>query len=251
MSSTDGAGVIISKIEELEHFINEWEIVPATRYYRSRVLLALMSKALTVGRAVCELVKMGFHGEAYGLSRTLAEIFFTVRFICNKDTEARAEKYFKYTTTIQKEFERLYEKHYLNKPVGKRNSYEWTGLRGQARQMALEDDSFEMDANGMPIKNEFDYDLIYWWTSQFVHGTVGSLFGHMAEPGETFRVRQHIGAEDGRGTEAVYNVAVFISRLFIYACRAMREAQPDEILRETLTFAATGVEAAKHENQSR
>jgi hypothetical protein len=107
MSSTDGASVIIGKIEELEHFINEWEIVPATSYYRSRVLLALMSKALTVGRAVCELVKMGFHGEAYGLSRTLAEIFFTVRYICNRDTEARAEKYFRYTSIIQKEFERL------------------------------------------------------------------------------------------------------------------------------------------------
>ena len=247
MSSTDGASVIIGKIDELEHFINEWKIVPATSYYRSRVLLALMSKALTVGRAVCELVKMGFYGEAYGLSRTVAEIFFTVRYICNRDTEARAEKYFKYTSTIQKEFERLYEKHYLNKTVGKRSSHEWTGMRGQARQMAIEDDSFEMDLNGEPIKNEYEYDVIYWWTSQFVHGTLGSLYGHITKPGETFQVRANVGLDSGRAPEAVFNVAVFVSRIFIYACRAMNEAQPDEILRETLSFASASVEAAKIE----
>lgn len=121
------------------------------------------------------------------------------------------------------------------------------GHAGQTKAMALEDDSFEMDANGKPIKNEFDYDVIYWWTSQFVHGTVGSMYSHIVEPGETFRVRAKLELEKGRGVEALFNIAVFVSRTFIYACRAMNEEQPDEILRETMDFATSCARAARVE----
>ena len=80
---------VLVQITRLEKFINDWEMLPATADVRNRVFLALLSKALTVGRAICALVKDGFPAEAFGLSRTLIEIFFSVRYMSNNDTEAR------------------------------------------------------------------------------------------------------------------------------------------------------------------
>jgi len=62
-------------IDKLEVFINEERYIPATRRYRGVVVLALLSKSLIVGRAVCNLVEGAFPAEAFGLSRTLIDIF--------------------------------------------------------------------------------------------------------------------------------------------------------------------------------
>jgi Family of unknown function (DUF5677) len=83
----------LDSIEKLEHFINAAEFLPATQTYRGTILLALLSKCFTVGRAVCALVEAGFSEEAFGLSRTLIDIYFTVRYISNKNTEVRAERF--------------------------------------------------------------------------------------------------------------------------------------------------------------
>jgi len=261
MGLEQDADGVACRMEKLEEYVDGLAIVPATSYYRTRMLLALISKALTSARAVCALVKAGFLGEAYAASRTLADIFFSVRYICNKDTESRAQTYFEYALKTQEEWTRLHNKYLPDRKalvvsfdseeqaaVRKyRNRHEWTGIRGQAKAMALEEDSFEMDENGTPIKNEFDYDVIYWWTSQFVHGTVISMYGHTVEPGETYRIRPNIELEKDRGAEALFNVAVFVSKIFIYACRAIHEDQPDGLLRETLDFASSCARRAKGE----
>src|SRR5262249_49402889 len=62
---------VVNQIKRLERHINELKMVPATHRYRSAVVLALLSKALTMGRAICRLVKSGFPAEAFGLSRSL------------------------------------------------------------------------------------------------------------------------------------------------------------------------------------
>src|SRR5947199_10573479 len=87
---------ILAKIGELEHYLNALEMIPATHRYRNAVILALLSKALTVSRAISALVDAGFPAEAFAMSRTLIEIYFCVRDISNKDTEARAETYAHY-----------------------------------------------------------------------------------------------------------------------------------------------------------
>src|ERR1700723_674286 len=62
---------VLPRIESLEKYINELGIIPSTRYVGTAVLLALLSKSLTVARAVCVLVETGFPAEAFGLTRTL------------------------------------------------------------------------------------------------------------------------------------------------------------------------------------
>jgi Family of unknown function (DUF5677) len=84
---------ILQFLQKLEDSINDAGYIPATALYRSKVLLGLVSKVLTTSRAVCCLVDAGFHGEAFGLSRTLTEIFLSVRYITNDQTEARAGLY--------------------------------------------------------------------------------------------------------------------------------------------------------------
>ena len=73
------------------------------------------------------------------------------------------------------------------------------------------------------------------------------MYGHTVEPGETFRIRANIKLEKGRGTESLFNVAVFISKIFIYACRAIHGDQPADLLREIMDFAASCVKRARGE----
>jgi len=216
-------------------------------FYRSNVLLALISKALTVGRAVCELVEAGFPGEAFGLSRTLVEIFFNVRYISNKETEDRAKRYVGYFTKTHESWMTIIQRYYPEKQsmpmpdfhehameMAKqyKSPHNWTGLGGQVKEMALEEDTYEVDSKGEPVKQIFDYEVIYWWTSQFVHRTILSLAGHEMEPGGVFRIRGRMEAERGRTTDALSNVLIFLSKIFICACRGMQADQPEELLSE-------------------
>jgi hypothetical protein len=84
---------VLKPIGALESIIDKSEFIPATGHYRSIVILALLSKSLTIARAVGALVTAGFHEEAFGLTRTLIDVYFIVRYISNKDTEARATRY--------------------------------------------------------------------------------------------------------------------------------------------------------------
>ena len=47
-------------LKRLEDALNAWEMMPATHSARNAVLLALLSKALYVSRAICTLVEKGF-----------------------------------------------------------------------------------------------------------------------------------------------------------------------------------------------
>lgn len=183
---------VLTQIQRLERFINDWKMIPATAVRRNRVFLALISKALTVGRAVCVLAKTGFGAEAFGLSRTLVDIYFSVRYMSNKDTEARVDTYADYEARVHKEWVRIYTKYYpaaaLKYPPPSQpeimklaekypSKHQWSGLGAQAKFMALEPDSFETNDLGQPITSEFDYEAQYFWTSHFVHVTVKALEG--------------------------------------------------------------------------
>lgn len=238
---------VLRLIGKLEDFVNESNYIPATQFYRSKVLLALISKALTTGRAVCALVDASFAGEAFGLSRTLVEIFFTVRHISNKDTEERARQYAEHIGKTMEEFLRVAEKHYPGKEISPLSNefaelaknydspHRWSSLRGQARAMAFEEDTYEVDeVTGNPIIQDFDYEFIYWQTSQFVHATIGSLIAHGVSREEPFRVRAHIDQEADRSVQALYNVLAFISKTFVCAFRGLQDDQPADILNEAM-----------------
>ena len=239
---------VVAQIEKLEQFINDWQMIPATGALRNQVLLALLSKTLTVARATCALVEADFPAEAFGLSRTLIDIFFSVRYISNNHTEERATTFAEYRDKIRMEFLDVHNKHFPNKVLNAvdtlgietvqtaekfKSRGHWTGHGGQARMMALEPDQFEQNELGEPLTGAVDYDAYYFWTSHFVHGTVKALSAHGIPPGDVFKVRCHPERESEYGRLALFNVLVYLNKTFIQACRGMREEQPEEILQET------------------
>jgi hypothetical protein len=237
---------VLTQIKKLEKFINDWRMIPATAVVRNRVFLALLSKALTVGRAICALVAAGFPAEAFGMSRTLIDIYFAVRYMSNKETEARITTYVEYAARVQKEWVNLNDKYFPDRKLEFsaahdeamkiaekfKSRHQWTPHGGQARFMALEPDSFEVNELGEPITGELDYDAFYFWTSQYVHATIHALAGHAIDPGDVFRVRSKVGAEKDYARLALFNTVIFLMKISIQACRGMHEDQPDTILQD-------------------
>lgn len=236
----------LRQIARLEKFINNWKMIPATADVRNRVFLALLSKALTLGRAVCALVRTGFPAEAFGLTRTLIEIFFSVRYMSNKDTKARITTYVEYAARVQKEWVALNDKYFPDRKLDLppshakamkiadkyKSRHQWTAHGGQAKFMALEPDTFEVNQQGEPTTEELDYDAFYFWTSQYVHATIHSLYGHAITTGECFRVRAKISEERELAGFALFNTLSSLMKIFIQACRGLHEEQPETILRD-------------------
>lgn len=236
----------LSSIEKLERFIDSSEIIPATATYRGIVVLSLISKALTVSRAVCVLVESGFPEEAFGLTRTLIDIYFTVRYISNKDTESRSERFAMFfmknheswTAILSKYFPSLVipnsdtHRIYLETARKYKSPGDWSEMKDKTKGLAMEPDTYEFDATGTPITAEFDYEVFFKWTSHFVHSTVSSLESHLAERGDVFRVRSRSQLANGFSNRSVFNVLAFLSKIFVCAFRALNQEQPKEILQE-------------------
>jgi hypothetical protein len=240
---------VLKQVRRLERYLNDLKIVPATGFRRSRVLLSLLSKLLTTARAVCALVEAGFPAEAFATTRTLMEIFFTVRYFVNKDTEKRIERYVKYFARVRVEWKKVVEEHLpvtakhlkaLDPEIVKhakefKSKSHWNEEGVMLRVMAMEPDTFEVDFQGIAINNKFDYDAIYFWTSQYVHTTVEALDGHAVNPGEVFKVRARIEKEHDLGNNALFNACVFTRKTFVYALRCMNEEQP-KVVDDLLTM---------------
>ena len=101
----------------------------------------------------------------------------------------------------------------------------WTGVGGQTRMMAFEEDTIELDGQGQPLRAEFDYDVVYFWASHYVHATVVALDEHACPRGELFRVRGGKLRQNLKDN-ALFNVLASIEKTFMGALGAMREDQP-------------------------
>jgi hypothetical protein len=230
---------VLPAIKALEEYLNDLAIIPSISYVGTAVLLALLSRTLTVARAICRLVESGFPAEAFGLTRTLVDLYLTVHYIANRDTEKRAKTYVEYFAKVHAEWGEINAKYYPGRKLIEpafheeamkvaekfKSKHAWTGIGGQTRMMAFEEDAVDIGDDGKPFKSEFDYEVIYFWTSHFVHGTVIALDGHEMEPCKVFRVR---GGKPKQyfGDTALFNVLAFVVRAFVCALRAMREEQP-------------------------
>jgi hypothetical protein len=159
----------------------------------------------------------------------------------NKDTDARVTTYTENAARIQKEWVILNDKYFphrkldLSPEAAKladkfKSRHQWTPHGGQAKFMALEPGSFEVNELGEPITSELDYNAFYFWTSHCVHVTIHARAGHAGERGECFRVRSKMSEETRYRRLALFNVVTFLTKIFIQACRGMREEQPEAIL---------------------
>lgn len=233
-------------IDAIDGNIEERRIYPRSNVRLDIVLLALLSKSLTVARAVCTLVEAGFPEEAFGLGRTLLDIYFTVRYIANKDQLERADKYAEFYARDYQRWIRLIEKYYpgslnplpehheemLRMAAAYPSPHKWTGLGDQTRQMAMEKDEVESESLGRPVTAEFDYLVIYGWTSHYVHPTVVALESHSTGAREQFRVyagaRKQILSER-LGQLALFGVVSCLAKIAICAFRGLKDAVPEEL----------------------
>jgi len=198
------------------------------------LILALLSKAIRVGGAVCTLVAAGFNDEAFGLGRTLIDIALTVRYITNGDSFERSRRYAEFFGKDHEQWMKLIQKYYPSQQfrVGAhhakmlelakkfRSPHQWTGLGDQTRAMAMEDDIVERDSSGNPVRWEFDYEVVYKWTSHFVHSTVSSLDAHVPVE-DPFRV--HSGKQrTPKAGMALFNVAIYLWKICICGFRELK-----------------------------
>jgi Family of unknown function (DUF5677) len=234
-----------SEIEHVRRFVayvklcvNEAWYYPPLNAYRYTVALALYSKCLTVAEATMSLIDAGFSDEAFGMTRTLVDVFITLRYIANQDTEDRAQLFYRFVAKdivgwneLTKDYwphlTRRMDLRIANAAASYRSPHRWSGKT--AKEMALEPDTIEVDpATGKPAVHDFAYKAIYRWTSHFVHPTIVALKNHVVQPGhDNFVVR--IGGEEDLTYTALFNVASFVGMSMVSFYRCMGDPQPARV----------------------
>jgi hypothetical protein len=183
---------------------------PRFDHQLDRTLLGITSKAICLARAVCQLTRGGFYGEAFGLSRSSLEAFLIAKWISNKDGERRADSYVNFAKAHVLNADKVRQTHfsYAKRPSGINeqwideaakfgNTKVWESAYNMATENYLDEREFNKKT-GKPFEARFHYDGIYEKTSHWVHCGSLSLFGHMPEPGREFKVyRDNDDAEKG------------------------------------------------------
>lgn len=75
----------------LTDYLDGRQILPRECWYLDIVLLALLSKSLTVADAILCLLKNEFHDEAFGMIRTMEDLFTPSAISRNRFGNARAK----------------------------------------------------------------------------------------------------------------------------------------------------------------
>lgn len=247
-------------IRKIRNSFNDARFYARGHVFLDKVVLAHVSKALSVADAIMYLIDKGLPEEAFGLSRTIVEVAFNLRFVTNKHSERRAKRFVDYFAVWKMELIRRTLKHiYTVDERGKKipryskqqlramirdykklvrlarkypNRGSWTetpnrkASRGGIGRIAYEPDSYEK-LDGLPYKWEFDYDWIYFWTSQYVHGTVVSLDSHAVLPLEPFLMTAAPKAGKHTAGLAVFNTGLYLNKILVMAFRALGRSFPE------------------------
>jgi len=227
-------------LQSVSESINSLGIYPRRNVCTDAVLLALLSKTIRTGMATCVLIEQGFGDEAFGLSRTLIELACSARYILNDpDSGRRSKRFIEYfakdhetlTKMIQKHHPTLVPKYHadhdkmLETARTFKSPHSWHD--GSVRDMVVEDDLVELDDYGQPAKWEYDYEVVYKWTSHFVHGTVVALDAHSLGPGTAFTINAGHQRIDKAGM-ALFNVAMYLFKSTVLTFRGLgNEMQKD------------------------
>jgi hypothetical protein len=222
-------------------YLNKLELYPrGAGVYLDAVVLAILSKSLRVADAICLLVEHDFHSEAFALSRTMLELALSARHISNADSFKRSERFVKFFAKDREGLTKLIAKYYpaavpefspnhaklLETAKDFKDPYKWSGK--STRDLAIEDDTFETLPDGNPFRWEFDYEIIYKWTSHYVHGTVVAVDEHATAPREPFKVKG--GPNASKGDMALFNAVLYLNRSFIASFRSINYEMSQTIL---------------------
>jgi hypothetical protein len=234
-----------SDIEHVRKFVAYAKLVlnsawyyPPYGGYRYMVALALYSKCITVAEATLVLLDAGFSDEAFGVTRTLVDIFITLHYIANKDTDERAKLYYRYFAKDIEGWGQVMKNYWpqmtqtvsprtLKIAANYRHPHRWSGKT--VKEMALEPDTVEVDpVSGKPAVHDFAYKVIYRWTSHYVHPTIGGIENHIVKAGSDNFVVRSGNLRDMRHL-AVFNVACFVVNTMVCFYRGMDDPQPERL----------------------
>lgn len=219
-------------LSSASEYINKLEIFPRRRgVFVDAVVLAILSKCIRVGYAVCLLVEDGFDSEAFGLSRTVLELALYNRYVSNGDSFQRSGRFVHYFAKDHEGWTNVVTKYYptripkfredhdrmmeLAKQI--KDAHRWSGK--SVRALAMEEDVFDVMPDGSPLKWEFDYEAIYKLSSHYVHGSVVAVDEHAMAPGQPFKVNSD--PRSRLGDTALFNVAMYLHKSFVAAFRCM------------------------------
>jgi hypothetical protein len=222
-----------------KHCLDQAGYYPPVNAHRYMVALALYSKCITVAEAVLALIDAGFGDEAFAMTRTLVDVFITLRFITNRDTDDRAKRYAHFTAKESEQWEKVAREFWPQNPAPPLSTetkeiaatfprpHKWSGK--SVWEMATEDDTFENDpSTGKPLVHSFAYRVVYRWTSLYVHPTVGALWNHLVQAGrDVFKVRSW-DRRDMRHM-ALFNTAAYLSNTMVAFHRCMGDPQPSRL----------------------
>ncbi|MGA3323832.1 MAG: DUF5677 domain-containing protein [Terriglobia bacterium] len=234
---------VLKYVRHAKQALNRREFYPRSSSQLDLVLLALMSKSIITAEAVCSLVGAGYHEEAFGLTRTLVDLYFTVRYISNKDSLERAEKFANFFAKDYEGWLKIITKYYPTKHLdlrgdhttmvtlakSYRHPHKWTGLPDQTRRMAVEPSTHDKTPSGDPVDATFDYEAIYKWTSHYVHPTVVALDTHAIDLGGKFFV--HAGKLQRKRFKnlSTFNVVSFLGGIFVCGMRGLGSKVPKSL----------------------
>ena len=241
------------QIDAIERWFNDQRIYPRDlpNLYVDKAPLALVAKCISVARAVCCLVRDGFHAEAFGLTRTQVEIAFACRYFACGDSVQRTREYVEYFGKDRETWTKMMQKHHPDlTPVfsadhnqllslGKnyRNPSRWAAKT--LAEMSRETNAIDVH-DGTPLTWEYHYDMIYRWTSHYVHATVVALNAKVWPEASPFEIRK--SAEENLGRMALYNAYAFLVYSSEFTCRVLGIDFPNEYVRGVETL----VETAAH-----
>ena len=234
-----------SDIEHVRRFVayaksvvNETRYYPPAHGYRYMLALVLYSKCITVAEAILVLLDAGFGDEAFGMTRTLVDIFIALRYIANKDADERAKRYAEFaakSSAVWNEVTELYwphrvqilDEHTKRLAATYKSPHQWSGET--AKTMALEPDTVDVDPDtGEPANHSVAYSITYRWTSHNVHPPIGALRKHMVQA-----ARDHFVVHSGRVQDmahlVVFNTASGVASTMISFYRCMGDPQPQHL----------------------
>lgn len=222
------AKVRVCKRTEVEHLrefiayakklVNDAWYFPPNHGYEYMIALALYSKSLTVAEATLVLIEAGYGDEAFAMTRTLIDIYLTLRYIAIEDTHERAKRYAQFSAKNSAGWAEVAQIYFPSKGLAVpertqkiaatfRSPHYWSGKT--AKDMAFEPDTLDKDDNGKPFEASVAYRIAYRWTSQHVHPTVDALRNHIVQAGyDNFTVRSGHGMDMSH--LAAFNVASYL-----------------------------------------
>src|SRR5579872_518856 len=159
-------------------------------------LAALLRHACGTTRAISSLAKGGYGSGALALSRSVADVMITVRWITNKETEKRAEQFLVFDSKQRERIIELLEKHYPLVDLTRFRGNErherqasmfkkWGNFGVTTRDMALEDEVLEPESDNQR-RTEWTYDVSFFTASNHLHPTSLGIRHHCFWPGPRF-----------------------------------------------------------------